>query len=206
MFDKLGYLGVISMASTLSTMLPLGTQAPDFSLPDVVTSRTISLATFRDKKALLIMFICRHCPYVKHIEKELARIGKDYSSKDVGIVAITSNDPVAYPDDSPASTKEMAIELGFTFPVCFDESQEIAKVYVAACTPDFYVFDASRQLVYRGQFDDSRPGNSIPVTGRDVRAALDAVLAGRPVDLKQKPSIGCNIKWKPGNAPAYFGH
>jgi len=193
------------MASTLSTMLPLGTQAPEFSLPDVVTGKTISLATFWKKKAILVMFICRHCPYVKHIEKELARIGKDYSSKDVGTVAITSNDPVAYPEDSPSSTKEMAIEMGFTFPFCFDESQDIAKAYVAACTPEFYMFDASMRLVYRGQLDDSRPGNNIPVTGRDVRAALDAVLAGRPVDPNQKPSIGCNIKWKPGNEPKYFG-
>lgn len=193
------------MASTLSTMLPLGTRAPEFALPDVVTGRTISLATFRDKKALLVMFICRHCPYVKHIEKELARIGKDYTGKDVGVVAITSNDPVAYPEDSPSSTKEMAIELGFTFPFCFDESQEVAKAYVAACTPEFYVFDVSRRLVYRGQLDDSRRGNDIPVTGRDVRAALDAVLADRPVDPNQRPSIGCNIKWKPGNEPKYFG-
>jgi len=193
------------MASTLSTMLPLGTQAPEFSLPDVVTGKPISLATFRDKKALLVMFICRHCPYVKHIEKELVLIDKDYSGKDIGIVAITSNDPVAYPEDSPSSTKEMAIELGFTFPVCFDESQEIAKAYVAACTPEFYLFDASRRLVYRGQLDDSRPGNNIPVTGRDVRAALDAVLAGKPVNPNQKPGIGCNIKWKPGNEPGYFG-
>ena len=193
------------MASTLSTMLPLGTRAPEFSLPDVVTGNTISPTTFRGKKALLVMFICRHCPYVKHIEKELARIGKDYNGKDVGIVAITSNDPAAYPEDSLSSTKEMAIELGFSFPVCFDEDQKIAKAYVAACTPEFYVFDASRKLVYRGQLDDSRPGNDIPVTGRDVRAALNAVLAGRPVDPNQKPSIGCNIKWKPGNEPKYFG-
>jgi peroxiredoxin len=193
------------MVSTLSTMLPLGTQAPEFSLPDVVTGKTISLATFQDKKALLVMFICRHCPYVKHIEKELARISKDHNGRDVGIVGITSNDSVAYPDDSPASTKQMALELGFTFPVCFDESQEIAKAYVAACTPEFYVFDALRRLVYRGQLDDSRPGNNIPVTGRDVRAALDAVLSGKPVDPNQKPGIGCNIKWKPGNAPRYFG-
>lgn len=193
------------MASTLSTMLPLGTRAPEFSLPDVVTGRSISLSTFGDKKAFLVMFICRHCPYVKHVEKELARIGEDYSSKDVGIVAITSNDPAAYPEDSPSSTREMAIELGFSFPVCFDGNQEIAKAYIAACTPEFYVFDASRHLVYRGQLDDSRRGNDIPVTGRDVRVALDAVLADRPVDPNQKPSIGCNIKWKPGNEPAYFG-
>jgi peroxiredoxin len=193
------------MSSTLSTMLQLGTRAPEFSLPDVVSGKTISLASFRDKKALLVMFICRHCPYVKHIERELARIGRDYSSKDVGIVAITSNDSVTYPEDSPASTKEMAIELGFTFPVCFDESQEIAKAYVAACTPEFYVFEKSRQLVYRGQLDDSRKGNNIPVTGKDVRAALDALLSNKPVDQNQKPSIGCNIKWKPGNEPKYFG-
>jgi thiol-disulfide isomerase/thioredoxin len=186
-------------------MLPLGTQAPEFVLPDVVTGKPISLESLRDKKAFLIMFICRHCPYVKHIGKELARIGRDYGSKGVGIVAITSNDPEAYPEDSPVSTREMAVELGFSFSICFDESQEIARAFKAACTPDFYVFDNSRRLVYRGQLDDSRPGNDIPVTGRDVRGALDAVLHERPVDQNQKPSIGCNIKWKPGNEPGYFG-
>lgn len=192
------------MARTSSTMLPLGTQAPAFHLPDVVSGRMISLDTFKDKKALLIMFICRHCPYVKHVQQELARLGRDYADKSVGIVAITSNDPQQYPEDSPESSAEMARELGFTFPFCYDESQEVAKAYHAACTPEFYVFDASRRLVYRGQLDDSRPGNNLPVTGKDVRAALDAVLADAPVDQRQIPSIGCNIKWKPGNEPAYY--
>lgn len=185
-------------------MLELGTQAPQFSLPDVVTGKTISLETFKEKKALLIMFICRHCPYVKHVQQELARIGRDYERKDVGIVAITSNDAKAYPEDSPASTKEMAIESGFTFPVCYDESQETAKAFRAACTPEFYVFDRFRGLVYRGQLDDARPANNIPVTGRDVRTALDAVLSDSPINPHQKPSVGCNIKWKPGNEPGYF--
>jgi peroxiredoxin len=193
------------MSSTLSIMLPLGTRAPEFSLPDVVSGKTISLDTFKNKRALLVMFICRHCPYVKHVQHEIARIGRDYGSKDVGIVAISSNDPVEYPEDSPASLKEMVKEQGFTFPLCFDESQEAAKAYAAACTPEFYVFDKSRRLVYRGQLDDSRRGNDIPVTGRDVRAALEAVLSDKPVDPHQKPSIGCNIKWKPGNEPTYFG-
>lgn len=193
------------MTQTFSTMLPLGTQAPEFSLPDVVSGKTISLDTFEGKNAILVMFICRHCPYVKHIQNELARIGKAYGGKGVGIVAITSNDAVAHPEDSPSSTREMALELGFTFPVCFDESQEIAKAYTAACTPEFYVFDEPRRLVYRGQLDDSRRGNDILVTGKDVRAALDAVLNNTPVDQNQKPGIGCNIKWKPGNEPEYFG-
>ena len=193
------------MSNTLSTMLPLGTSAPAFALPDVVTGRTISLDTFRDKNVLLVMFICRHCPYVKHIQHEIARIGRDYAHKDVGIVAITSNDAEEYPEDSPASSAEMAKELGFTFPFCYDETQEIAKAYLAACTPEFYVFDASRRLVYRGQLDDSRPSNTTPVNGKDVRAALDAVLADAPIDQHQTPSIGCNIKWKAGNEPAYFG-
>ncbi|MBX2991282.1 MAG: thioredoxin family protein [Bacteroidetes bacterium] len=192
------------MASTLSTMLPLGTPVPAFSLPDVVSGKTISLETFKDKNALLAMFICRHCPYVKHIQDEIARIGRDYANKSVGIVAITSNDAVQYPDDSAESSAEMAKELGFTFPFCFDESQEVAKAYNAACTPEFYLFDASRRLVYRGQLDDSRPKNDIPVTGRDVRAALDAVLDGKSANPNQIPSIGCNIKWKKGNEPVYF--
>jgi peroxiredoxin len=193
------------MVLTASTMLALGTDAPDFHLPDVVSGEIISLATFADKKALLVMFICRHCPFVKHIKAELARLGKDYANSNLGIVAISANDVSNYPDDSPESLKEMATELGLTYPVCYDETQEIAKVYTAACTPDFFVFDTGRKLVYRGQLDDSRPSNGLPVTGVDLRAAIDAVLAALPVSAEQKPSIGCNIKWKPGNAPSYFG-
>ena len=193
------------MVKTLSTMLDLGTPSPGFSLPDVVSGQPVSLDTFDGKKALLVMFICRHCPFVKHIQQELARIGKDYSDKDVGIVAISSNDAETFPDDSPSSLKQMAEELGFTFPFCYDESQETAKVFAAACTPDFYLFNESRLLVYRGQLDDSRPGNEIPVTGKDLRAAIDAVLRDEPVGKDQRPSIGCNIKWKAGNEPEYFG-
>jgi peroxiredoxin len=186
-----------------SVMLPLGTTAPSFILPDVTTGKMYSLDAFHGKDALLVMFICRHCPYVKHVEQEIAKIGKDYQDKKLGIIAVSSNDPATYPDDAPDQLKEMAKRLGFRFPFCFDEQQEIAKAYKAACTPDFYLFDAQRRLVYRGQLDDSRPGNNKPVTGRDLRAAIDAVLAGKPVDDKQKPSIGCGIKWKPGNAPSY---
>lgn len=193
------------MAATFSQMLELGTLAPGFALPDVVTGSTVSLETFGKKKALLVMFICRHCPYVQHVQHELARIGKEYGSKDVGIVAISSNDADAYPEDSPSSLEEMSRELGLTFPLCYDENQETAKAYFAACTPEFYVFDAARRLVYRGQLDDSRRGNNVPVTGKHVREALDAVLNGKPVNPDQKPSIGCNIKWKPGNEPEYFG-
>lgn len=192
------------MVLTASTMLPLGTKAPDFQLADVVSGETISLSTNAGKKALLVMFICRHCPFVKHIKDELAQLGKDYVNRDVGIVAISSNDAINYPDDAPEQLKAMAIELGLPFPVCYDESQETANAYTAACTPDFFVFDAERRLVYRGQLDDSRPSNGKPVTGEDLRAALDAVLAGQPVNSEQKPSIGCNIKWKPGNEPSYF--
>jgi peroxiredoxin len=192
------------MVKTLSTMLDLGTPAPEFELPDVVSGQTISLDTFSGKKALLVMFICRHCPFVKHIQLELARIGRDYREKDIGIVAISSNDAESFPDDAPSSLKEMAAELGFAFPYCYDESQEVALAYEAACTPDFYLFDSTRALVYRGQLDDSRPGNGVPVNGRDLRAAIDAVLNDRPVAKDQRPSIGCNIKWKSGKAPAYF--
>lgn len=185
-------------------LLELGTKAPEFRLPDVVSGKTISLDTFAEKKALLVMFICRHCPYVQHIKEELARLGRDYSSKSVGIVAISSNDANQYPEDRPERLKAMAQELGFNFPFCYDETQEVAKAYRAACTPDFYLFDQDRKLVYRGQLDDSRPGNGIPVTGKDLRAAIEAVLEGRPVSPVQKPSIGCNIKWKPGNEPQYW--
>jgi peroxiredoxin len=185
-------------------MLALGTSAPDFRLPDVVSGKTISLDTFAGKHALLVIFICRHCPYVQHVKEELARLGRDYAGKGIGIVAISANDVADYPDDAPDKLAAMAKGLGFTFPFCYDESQETAKAYTAACTPDFFLFDASRALVYRGQLDDSRPGNNKPVTGRDLRAALDAALAGKPVSPKQQPSIGCNIKWKKGHEPAYF--
>jgi peroxiredoxin len=185
-----------------SVMLPLGTIAPPFALRDVVSGRVFSLDSFGGKDALLVMFLCRHCPYVQHVQEGLARLGRDYAETSLGIVGISSNDPAAYPDDAPAQLKELAERLAWRFPFCFDESQEVAKVYRAACTPDFYLFDARRRLVYRGQLDDSRPGNNKPVTGRDLRAAIDAVLAGRPVDANQKPSIGCSIKWKPGNAPS----
>ncbi len=191
------------MALTPSTMLPLGTKAPDFKLPDVVSGKTVSLATFDGKKALLVMFICRHCPYVQHIKEELAKLGKDYANSPLGVVAISANDAENYPDDSPPQLKAMAQELGFTFPFCYDESQAVAKAYTAACTPDFFLFDANRKLVYRGQLDDSRPGNGKPVTGKDLRAAIDAVLAGKPVSQEQRPSIGCNIKWKKSSEPAY---
>ncbi|BAY33864.1 alkyl hydroperoxide reductase/ thiol specific antioxidant/ Mal allergen [Nostoc carneum NIES-2107] len=191
------------MALTASTMLPLGTLAPDFQLPDVVSQEIISLASFANKKALLVMFICRHCPFVKHVQSQLALIGKDYFESDLGIVAISANDVENYPDDAPDLLNKMATELGFKFPLCYDETQETAKAYTAACTPDFFVFDSNRQLVYRGQLDDSRPSNGKAVTGADLRAAIDAVLAGKSIQDEQKPSIGCNIKWKAGNTPNY---
>ena len=184
------------MARTESTMLPLGTPAPDFELPDVVSGASVNLDRFSDQKALLVMFICRHCPFVKHVQSQLAQLGNDYAGKSVGVIAISSNDAAAYPDDAPDSLREMALELGFNFPFCFDETQDVARAYTAACTPDFFLFDSTRHLVYRGQLDDSRPGNGIPVTGRDLRAALDALLNDRPIDANQKPSIGCNIKWR----------
>ena len=192
------------MPATASTMLDLGTAAPNFSLPDVVTGRTVSLSAFQSKKALLVMFICHHCPFVKHVKAELARLGADYGAKDVGIVGISSNDPAVAADDSPDGLKKMVSDWGLQFPVLYDESQEVAKKYAAACTPDFFVFDAARRLVYRGQLDDSRPSNGKPVTGADLRAAIDAVLGGRTVSAEQRPSLGCNIKWKAGNEPAYF--
>lgn len=184
-----------------SIMLPLGTLAPPFSLHDVVSGRTYSLDSFSGKTALLVMFICRHCPYVVHIEQELAKIGRDYRDTSLGMLAVSSNDPVSYPDDAPPRLKEMAERLGFTFPLCFDETQDVAKAYRAACTPDFYLFDRERQLVYRGQLDDSRPGSNKPVTGHDLRAAIEAVLAGNPADSNQRASIGCGIKWKRGTQP-----
>jgi peroxiredoxin len=191
------------MAATPSTMLELGTSAPNFSLADVVSGRTISVDSFRDKQVLVVMFICHHCPFVKHVSAELARLGKDYSVMSVGIVAISSNDPAVSSDDSPAGLRKMAGEWGLNFPVCHDESQEVAKRYAAACTPDFYVFDQQRRLAYRGQLDDSRPSNGKPVTGADLRAAVDALLTEGTVNPNQKPSLGCNIKWRKGNEPAY---
>ena len=191
------------MALTSSTMLPLGTKAPAFSLTDVVSGKTISLDAFTGRPALLVMFICTHCPYVRHVQNELARLGRDYRDKNAGILAVSANDPVSHPDDAPDKLKAMAERLGFDFPYCFDETQEVAKAYTAACTPDLFLFDKDRKLVYRGQLDDSRPGNDKPNDGRDLRAALDAVLANRPVSSVQKPSLGCNIKWRNGNVPPY---
>lgn len=198
-----GYQKGTAIVAISSAMLSLGTAAPPFSLRDVVSGRTYSLESFADKPALLVMFICRHCPYVVHVEPELAKIGLDHRDMGLGIIAISSNDPAGYPDDAPPKLKEMALRLNFTFPFCHDETQEVAKAYRAACTPDFYLFDRDRRLVYRGQLDESRPANSKPVTGRDLRSAIQAVLTGKPVDGNQRPSIGCSIKWKPGHAPPY---
>lgn len=192
------------MVATNSTMLPLGTPAPDFQLPDP-SGKAYSLADFQGARALVVAFICNHCPYVKHLRSGLAALGREYQPRGVAIVGISSNDVERYPADSPARMAEEATAAGYTFPYLVDESQAVAKAYRAACTPDFFVFDGSRRLVYRGQFDDSRPGSNRPVTGRDLRNALEAVLAGRSVDPHQTPSLGCNIKWKPGNEPDYFG-
>ncbi len=183
------------MAAVESKMLPLGTPAPDFALPDVAGGGLIRMSEIAPGQPLLVMFLCRHCPYVVHVQQELARLGRDYQCR-AGIVAISSNDAVAYPLDSPASLRAMAVEQGFVFPVCHDETQAVARAYAAACTPDFFLFDAARKLAYRGQLDASRPGNGIPVDGRDLRAALDALLTGRPVNPVQRPSLGCSLKWK----------
>jgi peroxiredoxin len=191
------------MAETPSTMAPLGTAAPDFRLPDA-TGKFVSAHDFRDAPALLVMFICNHCPFVKHIRSGLAQFAKEYHARGLAIVAINSNDATTYPDDSPAKMAEEVRRAGYTFPYLYDETQAVAKAYGAACTPDFFLFDRDCRLVYRGQFDDSRPGNDRPVTGADLRTACDAVLAGRPVAPDQKASIGCNIKWKAGNEPSYF--
>ncbi|MDQ7012633.1 MAG: thioredoxin family protein [Planctomycetota bacterium] len=187
-----------------STMLPLGTQAPGFDLPDTVGGGRVSLADLAGKP-VVVMFICNHCPFVKHIREELASLGRDYAARGFAVVAISANDAEHYPDDSPDKMKLEAEEAGYTFPYLYDESQEVAKAYHAACTPDFYVFDRAHTLAYRGQLDNSRPNNSEPVTGKDLRAAMDAVLAGTPIPEPQLPSIGCGIKWKPGNAPDYAG-
>lgn len=188
-----------------STMLELGTVAPPFSLPDSVSGKSVSLEEYQGKKGLLVVFISNHCPYVKLLKKELARYASDYQAKGIGVVAIGSNDVENYPDDSPEKMKEDAKEFGYTFPYLFDESQEVAKAYKAACTPDFFLFDEKMKLYYRGQFDDARPKNEIPPTGRDLREATDLLLDGKAAPELQKPSIGCNIKWKKGNEPAYFG-
>lgn len=193
------------MALTPSTMLDLGTAAPDFSLTEPATGKTVSLADFGDYRGLVVIFMCNHCPYVKHIADELARFGREYQEKGIGVVAISSNDVAHRAEDGPDYMAEEVKQRGYTFPYLYDESQEVAKAYRAACTPDIYFFDKDRKLVYRGQFDESRPGNDQPVTGRDLRRAADAVLAGEPVPEPQIPSIGCNIKWKPGNEPDYFG-
>jgi len=192
------------MAMTASTMLPLGTKAPDFSLPDT-EGKTISLSDFKDAPAVLIIFMCNHCPFVKHITGELVKLIKEYQQKGVAVAAINSNDVESYPEDSPDMMAKAAKEKDFTFPYLYNQTQEAAKAYHAACTPDFFLFDKDRNLVYRGQMDDSRPGNNIPVTGKDLRAALDAVLEGKEVAAEQKPSMGCNIKWKQGNEPEYAG-
>ncbi|MCO6043738.1 thioredoxin family protein [Aeoliella sp. ICT_H6.2] len=192
------------MARTPSTMLPLGTEAPDFSLPNIDGS-TVSLSDFAASPALVVAFVCNHCPFVKHLADEFAAFGNEYSEKGVAVVAISSNDVDNYPDDSPEKMAAEAQARGYKFPYLYDATQNVAKAYAAACTPDFYVFDKERKLVYRGQFDGSRPESGIPVTGEDLRAAVDAVLAGNAPSDEQHPSIGCNIKWKPGAAPSYFG-
>jgi peroxiredoxin len=186
----------IFMALTESTMLELGTIAPDFALTDVISEKTVKRDDFKGKKGLAVLFICAHCPYVKHIEKSLGKLSADYAGKAVGIVAISANDAGNFPADSPAGLKQQAKENGFAFPYLYDESQSVAKSYKAACTPDPYLFDADFKLVYRGQYDASRPGNGVPVTGKDLREAIDLVLAGKPVPKEQRPSIGCNIKWR----------
>jgi len=188
------------MAAT-STMLPLGTEAPDFALADVVSGRTVTLRDFDDQPALLVMFLCRHCPYVAHVRPAIAALARGYVGSPLAVVAIGANDPATYPEDAPEGLAGEAVEAGYPFPYLFDETQEVAKAYTAACTPDFFLFDADRRLVYRGQFDASRPGNGVPVTGEDLRAAIEALLEGRPVPGEQHPSVGCSIKWRPGNEP-----
>ena len=189
------------MVKTASTMLPLGTVAPDFSLPNVDGS-TVSLADLADASALLVVFMCNHCPFVIHLQDALAEFGREYQAKGLALVGINANDVSTYPDDNPEQMKRTAEQVGYTFPYLYDETQATAKAYRAACTPDFFLFDGKRKLVYRGQFDNSRPGNGRPVTGADLRAACNAVLAGEEIPEPQKPSIGCNIKWK--TAPEYF--
>ena len=191
------------MAETPSTMAPLGMKVPGFRLPDAVSGRAVSLDDFKGAPALLVMFICNHCPYVKHVREHLSQLVREYQARGVAVVGISSNDTLQFPDDGPEKMKQEARAAGYTFPYLYDEDQEVAKQYRAACTPDFFVFDKDRRLVYRGQMDDSRPNSGRPVTGKDLRVALDAVLAGRPAPADQKPSMGCNIKWKEKNAPEY---
>mgnify|MGYP006296004991 CR=1 FL=1 len=190
------------MVETNSRMLPLGTRAPDFSLPDV-DGRTVSLSDFKDRRAVLVIFMCNHCPFVKHVLDTLLELAREYKSKGVGIAGINANDAEKYPDDSPEKMKQAAEEKDFPFSYLYDEDQSTAKAYHAACTPDFFVFDSDLRLVYRGQMDDSRPGSGTEATGEDLRKALDSVLAGKEVDAEQKPSMGCNIKWKENNKPDY---
>jgi thiol-disulfide isomerase/thioredoxin len=187
-----------------STMLPLGTPVPPFALPDAVTGRTVSSEDVAGGPALLVMFICNHCPYVQHVMPELGRVALDYADDGLAVVAINANDLEAYPQDAPPAMKQLAEAEGWTFPFLMDETQTVARAYRAACTPDFFLFDHGRRLVYRGQLDDSRPGNDVPVTGRDLRTAIEATLSGTPVPAEQIPSIGCNIKWTKGNEPDYF--
>jgi peroxiredoxin len=191
------------MVRTPSTMLALGTRAPDFALPNV-DGRTVTLADAAGPRGTLVMFICNHCPFVKHVADQLAALGREYLPRGIGVVAISSNDVSSHPADSPEQMVHEAEDRGYVFPYLYDETQEVAHAYHAACTPDFFLFDGDRKLAYRGQLDSSRPGNDVPVTGADLRAAIDALLAGRPVPAEQRPSLGCNIKWKPGNEPAYF--
>lgn len=191
------------MVETASTMLPLGTRAPDFCLVDT-NGQEVSLSDFPEAQAYLVIFMCNHCPFVRHMREQLAELASEYQDKGVAIVGINSNDVEEFPEDSPESMADEVSEVGYTFPYLFDETQEVAKGYRAACTPDFFLFDAKRRLVYRGQFDNSRPDNDIPVTGADLRAAMDGVLAGREVPSEQKPGLGCNIKWQLGNEPDYF--
>lgn len=187
-----------------SKMMSLGTKAPDFKLTDTVSGQPVSIEDFDDKSGLLVMFICNHCPYVQHVRNELARLGKDHQDSDLAIVAISSNDVEAYPSDSPEAMKTEAETYGYVFPYLFDETQSVAASYAAMCTPDFFLFDDDRSLVYRGRLDGSRPGTDVPVTGENLRAAIEATLAGEPAPDEQHPSMGCSIKWKPGNTPAYF--
>lgn len=191
------------MVLTASTMLELGAAAPTFALPDT-SGKVVSLDDFQEAKGLLVVFMCNHCPYVVHVQHELAAIGREYGPKGIAMVGINANDAAAYPDDSFVRMGEEARRVGYPFPYLYDATQAVAKAYRAACTPDFFLFDGDRRLVYRGQMDDARPGRDMPVTGRDLRRALDALLAGQPISGEQLPSMGCNIKWQPGNAPDYF--